>query len=526
MTRILGAVLLSLPAFISLHSQNTGSFSGSLENTTHYYLKDDLLGIPKPDNPVASNNYLHLQYTNGPFSAAMQYEAYMPPLSGYPYQLEGNGITHLNFRYAREKADLTAGSFYEQFGNGLIFRAYESRELGINNAVNGVRLILKPAKFLRLTGIYGKPRIFLDVSSSYLRGIDTEFDLGEIMKTNFALKLGGGMVSRYEVYTGPDEDFPSTVNAWSMRLSSNYSKLDINSEYVYKSADPSVANPNSTDNGGAFLVNAGYSTGGFGIFASVRFLEEMDFRSERESEGNYYMINYLPANTWQHTFLLGGIYPYSTQQKGEASIQTDINYTPGKGSFLAGEYGTKFRMGFSHIRNLALNSNNSQVLLSFGDEIYYQDLTFEMNRKWSPAVRTIASLTGLQYNKSVIEFPGSDFVKAFIVNIESQIRFSGQFSLRTELQHLWTKQDEGNWIAGLAELGWAPQLSFFVSDMYDYVNNGSKTHYYNTGVSFSADYMRISAGYGRQREGVICAGGVCQRVPAYKGFNLKIAVNF
>jgi hypothetical protein len=166
------------------------------------------------------------------------------------------------------------------------------------------------------------------------------------------------------------------------------------------------------------------------------------------------------------------------------------------------------------------------VLLSFGDEIYYQDLTFEMNRKWSPAVRTIASLTGLQYNKSVIEFPGSDFVKAFIVNIESQIRFSGQFSLRTELQHLWTKQDEGNWIAGLAELGWAPQLSFFVSDMYDYVNNGSKTHYYNTGVSFSADYMRISAGYGRQREGVICAGGVCQRVPAYKGFNLKIAVNF
>jgi hypothetical protein len=126
MTRILGAVLLSLPAFISLHSQNTGSFSGSLENTTHYYLKDDLLGIPKPDNPVASNNYLHLQYTNGPFSAAMQYEAYMPPLSGYPYQLEGNGITHLNFRYAREKADLTAGSFYEQFGNGLIFRSLAS----------------------------------------------------------------------------------------------------------------------------------------------------------------------------------------------------------------------------------------------------------------------------------------------------------------------------------------------------------------------------------------------------------------
>jgi hypothetical protein len=303
MIRFSGAALLLLLSFISLQAQNFGNFSGSLESTTHYYLKDDLLGITKPENPIASNNYLHLQYNNGPFSAAMQYEAYMPPLSGYPYQLEGNGITHLSFRYSKEKIDLTAGSFYEQFGNGLIFRAYESRELGINNAINGVRLILKPVKFLRITGIYGKPRRFLDISSSYLRGIDTEFDLGGIIKTDLALKLGGGLLSKYELYTGAVDDFPSTVNAWSMRLSANYKKIDLSSEYVYKSEDPSVANPNSTNNGGAFLLNAGYNTGGLGIFASVRFLEEMDFRSERESEGNYFMINYLPSNTWQHTFL-------------------------------------------------------------------------------------------------------------------------------------------------------------------------------------------------------------------------------
>jgi hypothetical protein len=526
MNRFSGAALLLLLSFVSLQAQNSGNFSGSLESTTHYYLKDDLLGITKPENPIASNNYLHLQYHNGPFSAAMQYEAYMPPLSGYPYQLEGNGITHLSFRYAKDIIDITAGSFYEQFGNGLIFRSYESRELGINNAVNGVRLILKPAKFLRITGLYGKPRKFLEISSSYLRGIDTDLDLGDLMKSSLGLKLGAGLLSKYEVYTGPEDDFPSTVNAYSMRLSANYSQLDISSEYVYKSPDPSVVNPNSTVNGGALLINTSYSAGGIGIFASVRFLEEMDFRSERESEGNYYMINYLPSNTWQHTFLLGSIYPYSTQQQGEASIQTDINYTPEKGNLLGGKYGTKYRLGFSHVRNLALNGNSSQVLLSFGNEIYYQDLTFEINRKWSPGFKTITSVTSLRYDKSVIENPGADFVKAFILNFETQVRFSDRLSLRTELQHLWTKQDDGNWIAGLAEFGWAPHLSLFVSDMYDYLNSGDKVHYYNTGLSFSADYMRISAGYGRQREGQICAGGVCQRVPAYKGLNLKITVNF
>ncbi len=526
MNRIFGALILSVLGFSSVQAQNSGNFSGSFESLSHYYLKDNVLLIPKPDNPIASNNYLHLQYTNGPFSSALQYEAYMPPLSGYPYQLEGNRITCLSFRYTKEIIDITAGSFYEQFGNGLSFRAYESRELGINNAVNGLRIILKPARFIRIAGIYGKPRRFLGTSSSYLRGFDTEFGLGEALKTSLNFKLGGGIISRYQAYTGPVVNFPSTVNAYNFRLSANYSNLDIETEYVHKSDDPSVTNMYSMTHGGAFIVNGNYTAGGFGIFASARFLQGMDFRSERESDGNYLMINYLPANTWQHSFLLGGIYPYSTQPAGESSIQTDINYSPEKGTFLGGEYGTKLRFGFSHVRNLKLNDINSPVLISFGNQVFYQDLTFEITRKWNSSLKTIIAVTGLQYDKSVIEYPGADFVKAIILDIESQIRISTLFSLRTEMQHLWTKQDDGNWIAGLMELGWAPHLSLFVSDIWDYQNEESKVHYYNSGISFSTDYMRISTGYGRQREGQICAGGVCQRVPAYRGFNLKLTLNF
>lgn len=526
MNKITGTVLLFSLSVSPLLPQNPGNISGSLESTSHYYLKDEVLSIPDPVNPVASNNYLLLQYSNGPFSAALQYEAYMPPLSGYPYQLEGNRITYVNFRYSAEIIDITAGSFYEQFGNGLTFRSYESRELGINNALNGLRVIVKPVKFLRITGVYGKPRIFLDVSSSYVRGIDAGLDLGEIMKTELSIKIGGGLLSRYEVYTGPSINFPSTVNAYSTRLDISYSNLGLSTEYVYKSDDPSITNSYSMGGGGAFLVNANYTAGGFGFFASARFLENMDFRSQRESEGNYYQVNYLPANTWQHTFLLGSIYPYNTQSVGESSVQADISYSPQKGTFPAGEYGTKYRLGFSYVRNLNYNSNNSKTLISFGDSVYYQDLTLEINRKWSPAVRTILSFSGLKYDKSVIEYPGADFVKAFILNLESQIRFSDIFSLRTELQHLWTKQDDGNWIGWLAEFGWAPHISSFISDVYDYQNGADKAHYYNTGLSFTTGYIRVSAGYGRYREGQICAGGVCQRVPAYKGFNLKLTANF
>ncbi|MFH0841245.1 MAG: DUF6029 family protein [Bacteroidota bacterium] len=521
MNKLLLILVVSALILTPAYPQDTGQISGSLESNTHGYLRDKLLGIPEPDNQLASNNYLLLQYNNGPFSGALQYEAYMPPLSGYPYQLEGNRLTHLNFRYHKEVIDITAGSFYEQFGNGLILRAYESRELGINNALNGVRVTVKPLKYLRITGIYGKPRSYAEISSSYIRGFDTELDLGQVIKKDIGLKLAWGLVSRYQAYFGPSFFYPTTVDAYSLRLSVNYKDLDLNTEYVHKGVDPSAVNLHSFENGGALLVNGSYTASGFGISASARFLKGMDFRSERETSGNYHTINYLPSNTWQHNFLLAGIYPCSTQTEGEASVQADINYSiPGE-TFMGG---TKLRLGFSHVRSI--NVIDYPVLVSFGDEVFYQDLTVEMTRKWSSWLKTVASFTYLKYNKDVLEYPGAGFVQALIPYFEVQLRFNTRFSLKTELQHLRTKQDEGNWTAGLVEFAFAPHLSVFVSDLWNYGNPVEEVHYYNTGLSVSTDYFRVSAGYGRHREGLICAGGVCQMVPAYRGFNMNLSVNF
>jgi hypothetical protein len=131
----------------------------------------------------------------------------------------------------------------------------------------------------------------------------------------------------------------------------------------------------------------------------------------------------------------------------------------------------------------------------------------------------------LLYDKGVVEGPGYDFVRSGIAITDLQYRITPYLSLRTELQHLWTKQDHGNWIAALAEFGYSPHWSLYASDMIDYQYD-HKAHYLNTGIGYSIDYIRISFGYGRQREGQICAGGICQRVPSYKGFNLKLNVNF
>jgi hypothetical protein len=526
MNRLLLIFTAAFCPFLFAISQNTGQFSGSLQSTSHYYLRDRILSPVKPLNPIASNNYFLVHYNNGPFSAGIQYEAYMPPLSGYPYQLEGNRVTHRYFSFTKEIIDLTVGNFYEQFGNGLIFRAYESRELGINNSLDGVRVVIRPISFLRVTGVYGKQKKYLDTGNSFLRGLDAELNIDTLLHSSMGLKLGAGLLSRYEPYTGAITDFPSTVNAASLRVSLNRNNLEINSEYAFKSDDPNLKNLYSYAHGSAILLNGSFTGNRSGIFLSIRFLNNMDFRSERDSEGNYLMVNYLPSNTRQHSYLLTNIYPYTTQSAGEMAIQGEINYSFSRGSFAGGKYGTGIRMNFSQSRNLRVNENTgSNRLISAGNKIYFQDINTEISKKWSPKVKSIFTYIYLLYDKGLIEGPGYDFVRSHILISDLQYRITSYFSLRTELQHLWTRQDHGNWVAALAEFGYAPHWSLFVSDMIDYQYN-NKIHYTNTGIGYSIDYLRISFGYGRQREGQICAGGICQRVPSYKGFNLKLNVHF
>ena len=408
-------MLLFCPFSFAL-SQNKGNFSGSLQSTSHYYLQDRILSSIAPDNPWASNNYMQLNYTWGPFSAGLQYEAYMPPISGYPYQLEGNKITNRFIRINKGIIDITVGNFYEQFGNGLIFRAFESREIGVNNSLDGVRVILRPAKFLRLTGIYGKQRKFLDYSNNYIRGVDTDVILDSLFNTSLNLKLGAGIVSRYEKYTGSASDFPSTVNASSLRASINSENLEINSEFTYKTDDPSQSNQYNNSHGSSFLINSTYFKDGLGIFISMRFLNNMDFRNERESEGIYSLVNYLPANTRQHSYMLTNIYPYSTQSASEMSIQGELNYTIPKGSFFGGKSGIGVKLNFSQARNLRISGETgSNILISSGKNLYFQDFNLEISKKWSSTFKTIFTYVNLMYDKKVLEAPIYDIVKSNII---------------------------------------------------------------------------------------------------------------
>ncbi len=526
-------VTIALFVTAGTFAQNRSQFSGSITSINHFYIKDMAINFAAPLNPYATNTITKLQYSYSGFSAGLQFEAYLPPVSGFPYQLEGNKITGRYFRYAKNTLDFTIGSFYEQFGSGLIYRSYENRDLGINSATDGLKVIFRPLPYMRVTALYGMQRRFLEYTKNYIRGIDTDILIDKIFGSNAFVRVGAGFISRYDKYTGSQEGIPENVNAISIRASVNLTNTEISAEYANKSGDPSLLNQFTISTGESLLINGNYSRSRFGLFFLARFLKNMSFSGDREFNDIYNSVNYLPANTRQHSYMLANIYPYSTRTENEFSFQGEVSYTFKKGSALGGKYGTGARINFSHARDLSQNpGSSSTTLISTGENLYFQDLNIEISRKMSENFKWILTYINLQYNKTLIEAPVYDFIKSNTIIADLHFRFSDKFSLRTEIQQLFTKQDEGNWSAILAEVGVAPHLSFYVSEMISSnrdlygSNRGPRGGYYNVGAGYKTNRMRFALGFGRQREGLLCSGGICQRVPSYKGFNLRLDVNF
>jgi hypothetical protein len=121
---------------------------------------------------------------------------------------------------------------------------------------------------------------------------------------------------------------------------------------------------------------------------------------------------------------------------------------------------------------------------------------------------------------------GTIYANAGIADLTCNL--TNKLSLRGELQGLWTKQDKGNWAAGLLEFTISPQWFFSLQDQWNYGNNdkNQQLHYFLVSAGYTYNTSRITFSYGRQREGILCVGGVCRYVPAASGLTLSVTSSF
>jgi hypothetical protein len=548
--------------FLSLFTNSFAQFSkvleksqvhGSFEVDGMYYLPDNKMGITDSlinGRNFAMNGFGEIIYTLGKFSAGIRYEAYLPPIAGFDNRLEGQGLPYMWASYATDRFSITVGSFYEQFGNGLVLRTYQEWTLGYDNALNGAKVQFEPVDGIILKGVYGVQRFFWNKykknSRGIVKGLDGEISLNDLVKSmensKFRLSVGGSFVSKYQVDNDPVYRLPRNVGSGAARFNMAIGKFNFSSEYAHKINDPSAINNYIYKPGDSFIFNASYSTKGLGILAVFKRIDNFSYKSDRAETANALDINFLPPIIEPHTYMLSSMYPYATQPNGEIGFQIQVNYKIPRKSKLGGKYGMDLSFNYSQINDIKRKPAGDTTAIGvpgtlgytsnffeFSDHIFMRDVRFAIHKKFSRKFKgTLIYLNQLFDIATIQGHAGTPVIHDNIVITDMTYKFTSKSSLRWELQGLFTKEDKGDWAAALVEYTLSPHWFASVSDQWNYGNDDpdGRLHYYTIAGGYSIKTTRIALTYGRQREGVVCVGGVCRAVPASSGFYLTVSSSF
>lgn len=529
------------------------SVSGNFQGTFQMSEENKNIGSQDVPEKLLMNAFSNVRMNWRDFTAGMRFEYYNPPVLGIDKSYEGQGMSFFYVNYKRDNFDFTVGNFYDQFGSGLIFRSYEERDLGYDNAMKGVHIKYEPMEGVQVKGFVGKQRLFWDLGPGYVRGIDGEVNLNSVFKMGDNLPsfdVGASLVSRYQESTQTLYNLPLNTHAYSTRFATSYKGVSFDIEYVEKSADPSAQNNYFVSKGKSLLINTSYSTKGFGASLSLKHLDNLDFRSDREASGQDLLINFNPALTRINTYALATFYPYATQNQGETGMMAEVNYKVGKHVPVFG--GTYFTVNYSNSYKIKKTVTDSIYFADAGQKMpiettsnfferesidgkdvkLFEEFYLEGSKKINKKLKLTAAYMYTLYNtklNSGISTSNGDIIYANFAVIEAKYKLGKRRAIRTELQHLSSTQiedkNEGNWAHMLIEYS---KKGYFIAvqDLYNYGHSTDKLHYPTVSAGFTKGTTQVSATYGKQRAGLFCVGGVCRTVPASDGLTLTITSTF
>jgi hypothetical protein len=534
---------------------------GNFQIDAQTYHTDDALGITDSvlqGKTLRMNGFGDIRYSIGKFNAGLRYEAYLPPLSGFDPKYEGHGIPYWFAEYAGDELQVTVGHFYEQFGSGMILRSYQQWDLGYDNNISGIRVKYSPVQGLYFKGLIGTHRYywepFEDDNRGIIRGFDGELVFNDVFKKmrdkKTRIMLGGSFVSKYEKMgsksllvdtTRYEYQLPANVASAAGRVTITRGGFNLYTEYVHKFNNPSAFNNFIYKPGHGLYTTVSYSQKGFAVYLAAKSIDNMSYKSSMNELGNVLDINFIPPLTKQYIYSLENVYPYATQLNGETAIQAQVIYTIPKGSKLGGKYGTKLELNYSRVHGLDKEPIAEGIpvdstgtlgykagLFSVGD-LYYQGVNLTLDKKIGKKFKLIVEYLNLIYNIEVVEgHIGEENVKGHEYDIDLTWKVTNTHSLRFEWEHLLTRQDRGDWAMFQVEYNIAPKWFFSIMDQYNYGNPDEdlQLHYFTGAVAFVQGPHRFSLSYGRQREGLLCVGGVCRQVPASNGFTFSLSTSF
>jgi hypothetical protein len=549
-----------------------GQIAIALESNSSYYMKDNKLsdiGLYKDELPrgqFGSNDFLKVDYTLGKFSAGVQVDAYLPALYGYDlydYQLRQSNMTGFLTKYIQWEDDnwgVRVGDIFDQFGNGLILRTYEDRNLAFNNSLAGARAHYNFNNKATLKVLAGMPRVYDVRTKSAVWGGDLSLSISDMTGWNDGYaSIEGSYVGRYIndisaiEFRGIDNHI---LNMVSGRANIEYSGFTFRGEYATKLNNDVFAMNDVPGKGNAIYIDLGYNYKRFSVSANFRRMRGMTTRAALLDGGAFAsggnLLNYVPTLVRQHTYSLAGLNPYMGAVTGdEIGGQIDVYYSLRKPK-VRNKY-WNFHANFSTFNTLdhmfgggKYTGNGEDGMMREGRNIW-MDFNFDVERQWNKTWKTTFFYSYQRQDVDKYDMEHGHYADAHIFVVDATYKINKKHSMRFEAQYLAADNYQGDWVAATIEYNFAPKFSFYVSDMwncekmndpenamYDNLYYHESTmeeshellHYYQVGASFTHNSFRAQLSYGRNREGIVCSGGVCRKQPAYTGFNLALTLSF
>ena len=425
-SRLLALACL-LASALGAHGQDDSGkgvvVTGSIQSDILIPQDDEKIGTEKYGEWALTNTYADVGLMSKYVDAGVRLEYTQHPLPGFEPDFKGWGIANLYAKLHLKNWEVTAGSFYEQFGSGFILRTYEERSLGVDNSLLGARVTAKPIDGVTIKALTGWQRHYWTLNDAQVSGADIEVSLDQwihaLQQGGTFLTLGASVVNKHE----GDEDIfvdathrlnlPHYVNAFDVRTRLQHGGWNVLAEYAQKSQDPSFDNGYIYRNGYVAMLSTSYSKKGMSLLLQAKRSDNMAFRSARSTVGTSSFINHLPAFTTDHTYTLTSSYAYATQPDGEWAYQAELGYNFKRRTPLGGKYGTNVKVNFSHVRAIDKNIRTADsfegygsAFWKWGDETYYQDLNVQMEKKISNAFKLNLMYMNQFFNKTVVEGEG------------------------------------------------------------------------------------------------------------------------
>lgn len=535
--------------------KDKGEFSGNFQNTNQFYVNDSIIGTNTTQYKrelSSADAWLFLSYKLKGFKFNLRYDVFNnSPLFNPSEAYTKSGIGMWSVSKDIDKFNITVGYFYDQFGTGMVFRAFEDRNLGLDFAINGARVIYTPSENTQIKAFTGLQKFRFDVRPEVIKGINIEHRIEVNENLNFQLGASGvnrtidqgtmntivGTINNYELANR----FIPTYNVYlgNVYNTLSYKKFSLYTEYCQKSKE-AIFNPKldrmELKDGRVYYTSLSFSTKGLGINAQYKRIESFSLRTSPLENLNLGMIAYLPSLTRQNTYRLLARYNAVVQELGENALGMEFTIKPQWAYFK--KHQTTININTSVVTGKNDFDANRINPFDFSTDTtrYFREHYIDVSHKFNKKFKAMVGFQYINYNQQLFEQKTKEYeyVTAKTYFGEITYKLTPTRSLRVEAQYLNTAQDLGDFINATVELNIAPHYSFSVGDMVN-VNRVKRNtasssddlvHYWNVFGSYTYKTTRMTAGFIKQVEGVNCTGGVCRVEPAFSGVRVTLQTNF